>query len=93
MSQIKLYIALGCVILILGGGYTIKYLSDRVDTLKTEKAILEAQNEKIAQEANRYANRPRTPTDTDNRLCKWARYIDERDNGKPKRGVPVRPCP
>jgi len=83
MSQIKLYIALGCVILLLGGGYAIKYLSDRVDTLKTEKAILEAQNEKIANQANRYANRPRSNDDVSKRLREWAADVKRSEN-KPK---------
>ncbi len=93
MSQIKLYIALFALVVIAGGGLLIKWQYSQIQELKTSQAILEAQNEKIAQEANRYANRPRTPSDTDKRLCQWAKYADERDNGKPKRGVPVRSCP
>ena len=87
------FIIWGIIALIfLGSLGAAKYLYDQNQELKTEKAILEADNAKITNQANRYANRPRTPTDTDNRLCAWARSV-EASNGKPKRGVPVRPCP
>jgi len=78
---------------LLGAVGTAKYLYDANQTLKSEKAILEARNAEVVKEGNRYANRPRTVPDRIDRVCKWARYVEERNKGKPKRGVPVRPCP
>lgn len=84
------WIVLGLVL--LGSIGAAKYLYDANQELKTEKAILEAENASITNQANRYANRPRTLSDTDERLCAWAAKVEARTN-KPKRGVPVRPCP
>jgi len=89
----KFWIYVIMALALLGSIGTAKYLYDKNQSLKAEKALLEAKNVEVVKEGNRYANRPRTPDDTDARLCAWARYVEEQNRGKPKRGLPVRPCP
>lgn len=83
LAALALFAALG----------TAKYLYDQNQTLKTNLALEKAKKDEAVKQGNRFANKPRTFDDTNARLCKFARYVEERDNGKPKRGVPVRPCP
>lgn len=89
----KLWIYLIIAIALFGAIGTAKILYDKNQELKVEKALLEAKNAEIVKEGNRYANRPRTPSDRTERLCKWARYVEEQNSGKSKRKLPVRPCP
>lgn len=80
-------------LLFLAAAGSAKYLYDANQKLKTDMAILEAKKNEAVKQGNRYANRPRTLNDTDNRLCAWARRVEFGSEGKPKRGIPVRPCP
>jgi len=87
------WIYLIAALCLLGAVGTAKYLYDANQTLKTEKALLEAQNAKIVEQGNRYANKPRTRNDTDERLCAWAQSLEAGNSGKSKRGLLVRSCP
>ena len=89
--NIWVYLIIGLAL--FGAIGSAKYLYDRNQTLKTELALEKAKKDEAVKEGNRYANRPRTPSDRVERLCKWAKYAEERNKGKPKRGVPVRSCP
>lgn len=82
-------IALLALLSLAGGA---KYLYDQNQSLKTEKAILEAQNAQITKTANRFANKPKSDDDVTDELCRRARGAESRDN-KTNRKLPVRPCP
>ena len=88
----RLIIWIAIALLLAGSIGAAKYLYDQNQQLKTEKAILEADNAKITNQANRYANRPKSNDDVVRRLCKWAEHV-ERSENKPKSGVSKVSCP
>jgi len=91
--SLRLIIIILAVLTLVGAIGSAKYLYDRNQELKTTLALEKAKKDEAIKEGNRYANRPRSNSDITDRLCKWARYAEEQDSGKPKRGKPVRPCP
>jgi hypothetical protein len=89
----KLWIYALIALALFGALGTAKYLYDQNQKIKVELALEKAKKDEAVKEGNRYANRPRSHDDITERVCKWARYVEQQDQGKPKRKLPVRPCP
>lgn len=83
----KLYIIFGSVLAILAafGG---AYLSGRSHGIEScQNTNLIAQNKEARNEAQNFANRPRTRDDRVKRLCEWA-VIRAKNEGKPIKQLP-----
>lgn len=81
-----------CALALLTAVGSAKYLYDQNQSLKTNMALLEAQNEAAIKQANKFANRPRSDNDVTSILCERARAA-EGNKDKPVGRLPVRACP
>lgn len=90
MTRVLVYITiLAALLAAVGGVYTKGYISGKnACTVSTQTKIVK----ELTNEAQSFANRPRTRADRVDRLCQWRADV-AKDKGQPLAGLSAEPCP